>query len=88
MASQIYVDKKADVTQRASAQSFLAFVTLGVGMFVGAYVSGYIVDMYPGITAGAHEWPSIWLWPAAMAAATLAFFWIGFRDRTADEAAA
>lgn len=47
VASQIYVDTKADVSQRASAQSFIAFVTLGVGMYVGAYVSGMIYDRYP-----------------------------------------
>lgn len=47
VASQIYVDNRASADQRASAQSFIAFVTLGVGMFVGAYVGGYIVDNYP-----------------------------------------
>jgi nucleoside transporter len=47
VASQIYVDSRASSNQRASAQSFIAFVTMGVGMFVGAYASGKIVDMYP-----------------------------------------
>ena len=47
VASQIYVDTRASVRQRASAQSFIAFVTLGVGMFVGAYVAGATVDEYP-----------------------------------------
>lgn len=47
VASQIYVDNRASADQRASAQSFIAFVTLGVGMFVGAFVGGYIVDRYP-----------------------------------------
>ena len=40
VASQIYVDSRANVAQRASAQSFIAFVTMGVGMFLGAYVGG------------------------------------------------
>jgi nucleoside transporter len=47
VASQIYVDAKADASQRASAQSFIAFVTLGLGMFVGAYAAGYVRDLYP-----------------------------------------
>ncbi|MSR59113.1 MAG: MFS transporter [Planctomycetaceae bacterium] len=47
VASQIYVDSRAASHQRASAQSFIALVTLGVGMFVGAYVGGLIVDSYP-----------------------------------------
>lgn len=50
VASQIYVDKKAPRELRSSAQSFIALVTLGVGMFVGAIVSGRIVDMYQPIT--------------------------------------
>lgn len=49
VASQIYVDSKADLDQRARAQSFIAFVTLGLGMFVGAKVAGYTLDHYaPG----------------------------------------
>ena len=47
VASQIYVDSRANSNQRASAQSFIAFVTMGVGMFVGAYIGGEIVDQYP-----------------------------------------
>ncbi|MGD9644999.1 MAG: nucleoside permease [Pirellulales bacterium] len=179
VASQIYVDTKADVSQRASAQSFIAFVTLGVGMYVGAIVSGMIYDRYPppvrvanvevtsidpavgteptrnevplpnwdptgktgmaqelnlepsdvvradglpetiveetggkrfvyerqplaaaiaaaerqfgdgeaGLTrpewrqAQRYDWRMIWLWPALMAAGTLIFFWVGFRDK-------
>jgi nucleoside transporter len=47
VASQIYVDNRVNIRQRASAQSFIAFVTMGVGMFVGNYVGGAIVDQYP-----------------------------------------
>ena len=47
VASQIYVDNRADESQRASAQGFIAFITLGVGMFVGSYASGWTVDAYP-----------------------------------------
>ncbi len=47
VASYIYVDTRVDERQRASAQSFIAFVMLGVGMFVGSIASGKTVDFYP-----------------------------------------
>lgn len=47
VASQIYVDNKADLSQRSRAQSFIAFVTLGLGMFVGAIAAGWVLDHYP-----------------------------------------
>jgi nucleoside transporter len=49
VASQIYVDKKAPRHLRASAQSLIAFITLGLGMFVGSNVSGWIVKQYPAV---------------------------------------
>ncbi|MBK9140742.1 MAG: nucleoside permease [Verrucomicrobia bacterium] len=52
VTAYIYVDKKAPDTIRAKAQGFIAFVTLGAGMFVGANVSGIVVEQYsfPAIT--------------------------------------
>ncbi|HVA48514.1 MAG TPA: MFS transporter [Pirellulales bacterium] len=47
VASQIYVDQRAPRHLRASAQSFIAFVTLGVGLFLGNQAAGYIVDRFP-----------------------------------------
>src|SRR5580692_12146503 len=47
VASYIYVDTRVAQGQRASAQSFIAFVMLGVGMFVGSIASGRIVNHYP-----------------------------------------
>lgn len=46
VTAYIYVDKKAPDTIRAKAQGFIAFVTLGAGMFVGANVSGLVVEKY------------------------------------------
>jgi len=53
VASQIYVDKKAPRDMRASAQSLIAFITLGLGMYAGAYVAGWVVEQYPAVTVAA-----------------------------------
>jgi nucleoside transporter len=47
VGSYIYVDKKAPSHLRASAQSLIAFLMLGVGMFLGNLLSGYSAGQYP-----------------------------------------
>jgi nucleoside transporter len=81
VTGQIYVDTKAPADVRAAAQGFIAFVTLGVGMFIGSWLSGLVVDYY-SVTSGAgveHAWRSIWLVPAGGAAAVLLIFGVFFR---------
>jgi nucleoside transporter len=81
VSGQIYTDQQAGEKRRAAAQGFLNFVTNGVGYFIGAFVSGRVVDAYllPG---GGHDWRSIWIVPAAGAAAVLVLFALTFRPRT------
>jgi nucleoside transporter len=80
VAGQIYMDKRAGPEIRAAAQGFLAFVTLGVGYFIGGFVSGRVVDAYatPG---GGHNWTSIWMVPAIGAFVVLILFAVFFHDR-------
>src|SRR3954464_4900727 len=81
VTSQIYVDRKAPLDLRAAAQGFIAFVTLGVGMFIGSWASGRIVDIFA--RQGGHDWHSIWLVPAAGAALVLLLFALFFRSSQA-----
>ena len=85
VTGQIYVDNKAPLHIRAAAQGFITFVTYGVGMFIGSYLSGWIVDAY--VTAGGHDWRSIWLIPAAMALGVLVLFAVFFSSREEAKAA-
>jgi nucleoside transporter len=80
VTGQIYVDQKAPADLRAAAQGLIAFVTLGVGMFVGSLVSGRVVDAFliPG-EPPQHAWDRIWLVPAAGAAGVLLLFALTFR---------
>lgn len=82
VTGQIYVDATAPRIQRASAQGFIHVVTYGVGMLIGAALSGRIVDAHAYTEGGVvlHDWNSIWLYPAGMAAAVLLLFLLLFRD--------
>ncbi len=79
VTGQIYVDQRAHPAIRGAAQGFIAFVTLGAGMFIGAWVSGRVVEAYT-LASGAHDWRTIWMVPAAAAGAVLVLFFLFFRS--------
>jgi nucleoside transporter len=81
VTGQIYVDQRASARIRAAAQGFLAFATLGVGYFIGAIVSGRVVQAYASAGGTAHDWRSIWLVPATAAAGVLVMFALAFREK-------
>ena len=91
VTGQIYVDTKAPPDLRAAAQGFIAFATLGVGMFLGSLLSGRVVDFYQRAgSPDGHEWDRIWLAPAVWAALVLVLFALFFtyrRPPTAEAAA-
>jgi len=86
VVGQIYVDKKADVANRAQAQSLFVFMTSGLGMFIGTHVSGplYNAVVQPA-TDKAGAWHDFWIYPAVVAAAVTIAFAILFRDRSGSE---
>jgi nucleoside transporter len=83
VTGQIYVDQKAPADLRAAAQGFIALVTLGVGMLIGSWVSGRVVDAFR--SDGGHAWERIWLVPAAGAAAVIVLFAAFFRTGRVEE---
>jgi nucleoside transporter len=82
VTGQIYVDNAAPKEIQASAQGFITLITYGVGMLIGNWVSGPVVDLYARSVGGAvvHDWTAIWLWPAAMAFAVIVLFAVFFKD--------
>lgn len=86
VTGQIYVDQRASVRIRAAAQGLLAFVTLGLGWFIGSWLAGRVVDVYR--TPAGHDWHAIWLVPAGIAAGILVIFAGLFQVRTETPASA
>jgi MFS family permease len=84
IAGQLYVDDEANERIRGAAQGFIAFILWGVGNFVGSTLAGkaqaaYTLDSSIGTIA--HDWRSIWMFPAWGAVAVLIVFLVFFRDR-------
>jgi nucleoside transporter len=82
VTGQIYIDRRAPADLRAAAQGFIAFVTLGVGMLIGSWLSGRVVDAF-SVAASAqsnHLWDRIWMVPAAGAGGVLILFALFFRS--------
>jgi nucleoside transporter len=87
VGGQIYTDQQAGPRVRAAAQGFLNFITNGVGYFIGAFVSGRVVDAH--VVENGHDWNGIWMVPAAGAAVVFILFALTFRpapDRAATRA--
>ena len=80
VTGQIYVDKKADADLRSSAQGFVALSTYGVGILIGAQISGQVVQHY-ALADGTHEWAPVWLMAAMMAAVVAVLFALFFKDQ-------
>ena len=80
VSGQIYTDQQAGPKIRAAAQGLLNFVTNGIGYFIGAFVSGRVVDAYR-LADGTHDWRSIWIVPAIGALVIALLFAVAFRPR-------
>ena len=83
VAGQIYTDQRAGESVRAAAQGFVNFVTNGLGYFVGAFASGWVVDRYARVDDASnvttHDWSAIWPIPAYGALAVFVIFLVLFR---------
>ena len=81
LGGQIYIDQKAPQELKAQAQGFIFFVTFGLGLLVGNFISGQLISNYSQ-TAGlvrTYDWNSIWAVTSAIAFALLLPFFILFR---------
>jgi nucleoside transporter len=83
VTGQIYVDRHAPLALRAAAQGLITLITYGLGMLLGSWLSGLVVDHYAYTKFGGsvmHYWHSIWIVSGACSAAALLFFFITFSE--------
>jgi len=88
VTGQIYVDREAPDDLRASAQGFIALITYGAGMYIGAKLQGMVVERYEIREADkivGHLWPSIWIVPAVMAVVITILFVLLFHEKKRDQ---
>ena len=87
VTGQIYVDERAPKHIKSAAQGLITFATYGVGMFIGSWLSGVVVENYTIIDEVSgnpiYRWDSIWLVPAALAGVVLVLFTLFFQEKSA-----
>ena len=90
VTGQIYVDNAAPKEIQASAQGFITLITYGVGMLIGTWISGPVVDFYATKVGDAvvHDWTAIWMYPATMAFVVILLFAFFFKDQQGQTPAA
>jgi nucleoside transporter len=78
VAAFIYVDKVAPADIRASAQSMIAIVALGLGRGIGSLFAGRIQDVFT--TEAGTNWPGVFMVPCALTLICAIAFLLFFRE--------
>jgi len=83
VTGQIYIDNKADISIRNSAQGMITFATYGIGMLIGSYASGFVTEIFASSADStlSYDWQSVWLTPGAIAVFVGLVFFLLFKPR-------
>lgn len=77
ISGSLFVEKETDAKIRSSAQGLYLMMTNGLGIILGGYFSGFVVDLY---TQGSNRnWPQIWLVFAGYALSMAILFFLLFK---------
>ncbi len=81
MTGQLYTDQEAPSHLRGTAQGLIAFLTLGLGMFVGSLISGGAKDYFASTTSGTTvtNWTGFWVASGLAALVIFLFVAVFFR---------
>jgi nucleoside transporter len=83
VTGQIYIDKLANPGIRSQAQGMLVFATYGIGMLIGAQLSGRLYNSFLGgqTTMAPADWTQFWMIMAVMAVVVAVFFGVMFKEK-------
>jgi len=82
VTGQLYTDQQAPAHLRSTAQGFITAMTYGVGMLIGSFLSGYVLDYFSRTSATGvitRDWSAFWLTSASMSFAILLLVFFFFR---------
>jgi nucleoside transporter len=76
LGGQIYIDQKAPAELKSQAQGFIFFVTFGLGLLVGNFISGQLIGHFSHTANGVriYNWDSIWAITSVSSLALLVAF--------------
>ena len=77
LGGQTYIDQKVPVNLRAQAQGFIFLVTFGLGMLVGNFISGNLLEVF--------GWSSAWLLSAISSLGLAIIMMIFFKSEVSVE---
>ncbi|MBN1561540.1 MFS transporter [candidate division KSB1 bacterium] len=84
-ASQIYVDTVAPKDIRASAQSLIILVTIGLGMYLGSFFAGWIQNLFSIRGAGGNiistDWFGVFMVPFGLTVLAAVAFLLSFKEK-------
>jgi len=83
VSGQIYTDSKAGAKVKSAAQGLITLATYGVGMLVGFWVAGQIVDKNV-LEDGTHSWHDVWTFPALFALGVFVLFALLFKKENVE----
>lgn len=85
VAAQLYIDKRVPKGLRSTAQGLITMANQGVGVILGSWIAGEVVNANLVETFGQdyvvrffHDWATIWLVPGSIGIVTALIFWAFF----------
>ena len=81
ISGSLFVETETSPTIRSSAQGLFMMVTNGIGAFLGATISGFVIKTYFTLADKSKDWHNIWLSFAAYALVIAILFGIMFKHK-------